>query len=210
MRFHEYRPDANHFAGICVADGHDVGIADIHYHDSLLAAEWMSPVFTGFDDNPEQIGDFPSLSNFNIVPVFSQRAWNCLRPVIGDACEALPIICPFEGKYFIIHVLETIDCLVEDRSEVVRSEVDGRIDRVFKYCFDVQKLHGKHIFKLPLSSGRELVIDDVFRTVVEDNGLKGLLFKELACCPGPRSLHIRTEGQESYLDERESGNGAAG
>jgi hypothetical protein len=187
MRFYEYRPDANHFAGICVASGQDIHIANVHYDDSLLARDWSPIAFDAFDDNPEQVGDFPSLSNFNIVPVLSDRAWNCLRPVIGDACEALPVICPFNGPYFLIHVFETIDCLVEDCSEVDRSEVDQRIDRVFKYCLDLHKLQGKHIFKLPLKSGRELLVDDVFRAAVEDNRLKGLVFRDLRCCPGPLS-----------------------
>jgi hypothetical protein len=40
-------------------------------------------------------------------------------------------------------------------------------------------LVGKHIFKLPLESGAELLVDDEFRRLVESNGLRGLLFKEL-------------------------------
>jgi hypothetical protein len=200
MDYYKYRPDANHFAGVCVASGHDVDIADIHYDDSFLASGWSPIKFDGFDDNPEQVGDFPSLSNYHRVPIFSQRAWRCLAPLIGGACEPLPVICPFNGPYFLVHVYETVDCLVENCSEVDRSVVDDRIDRVFKYCLDLQKLQGKHIFKLPFKSGRELLVDDVFRAAVEDNLLKGLVFRDLRWCPSPVGLDNRGGGEENTLE----------
>ena len=56
-----------------------------------MADRWVAPVANGFEDNPETEGDFPSLSNYNMIPVASQRAWETLRPLIGNCCEALPI-----------------------------------------------------------------------------------------------------------------------
>jgi len=123
-------------------------------------------------------GDFPSLGNYNMLPVMSQRAWEALRPLIGHCCEALPIIHPSGRPYYIIHVMNTIDALDEDRSEVKRFSDDG-IMRVVRYALKSDLLEDQHIFKLPHESGGDLLVDDEFRRVVEENGLQGLIFKPI-------------------------------
>jgi hypothetical protein len=75
--------------------------------------------------------------------------------------------------------MKTIDALDEERSELSRSRISGRVSRTYKYAFKPGLLIGQHIFKLPLMSGGELLVDDEFRRVVEDNNLKGLLLKPL-------------------------------
>jgi hypothetical protein len=139
---------------------------------------WTPVVAHVFEDNPGTDGDFPSLSNYNELPVMSERAWVALRPLIGYCCEALPIIHPAGKPYFIVHVMETIDGLDANRSEV-KHFTDGGIMRIVRYSFKPEMLQDKHIFKLPRESGGELVVDDDFRRAVEANGLKGLQFKEL-------------------------------
>jgi hypothetical protein len=179
MRYYCYRPDANNYAGIGVSMADDDRVTNIHFQDIALASKWRPVVAHGFDDNPETEGDFPSLTNFNEIPVFSQRAWVALCPIISYCCEALPIMHPSGELFYVIHVMETIDCLDEDKSDLRRSAIDGRVNRIFKYSFKPHMMHGKHILKLPLKSGADLIVDDVFRSAVESNDLKGLLFKEL-------------------------------
>lgn len=183
MKYYRYRPDANNFAGIGFEWDFDSPeekrVLGVHDIDHPVLVEWTPPVAHGFDDNPPTEGDFPSLSNYWRIPVMSQRAWDALRPLIGYCCEALPIIHPSGRPFSIIHVMETIDALDEERSELRRSQIDGRVNRVFKYAFRDNLLAGKHIFKLPLESGGELLIDDEFRQAVEKNGLQGLVFNPL-------------------------------
>jgi hypothetical protein len=181
MKFYRYQPDADLFAGIGVSlDKHDL-IVRIHYDDRPLLHQWEPLQVHGFDDNPEEEGDFPSMSSYFSVPVMSARAWNSLRPLIGYCCEALPIIYPSGRPFFIIHVMETIDCLDQQRSQYTVNEVPPyrRISRIDRYAFKASMLRNKHIFKLPVESGGELIVDDEFRKAVEQNGLKGLEFKEL-------------------------------
>jgi hypothetical protein len=102
-----------------------------------------------------------------------------LEPLIGYCCESLPIIHPTGKPYFIIHVMDTIDCLDEEQSELRRSQIDQRVNRIFKYSFKSEMLTGKHIFKLPLKSCGELIVDENFRKTVEASKLKGLLFTQL-------------------------------
>ncbi len=179
MNYYEYHPAANDFAGVAAAHIDNRRVLDVHFHDTPFAATWSPTVLHGFDEDSLAEGDFPSLSNFRSIPLVTELAWLILKPVIGYCCEVLPVVYPTGGSYFIVHVMETIDCLDLTRSEVRRSKIDGRINRIFKYVFEAEKLRGKHIFKLPREHGRELIVDDVFRKVVESNNLVGLQFKEL-------------------------------
>ena len=186
-QFYEYDPDANSFAGVGftvgdVDDDNDdsAKVTNLHWDSTPVLQTWNPLTCHGFDDNPPEIGDFPSVSNYCGVPMMSERAWKALEPVIGDVCEALPVIHPFTGSYFLIHVLRTIEALDEAASEFERrSENDPRIRQVFRYAFRKDMIRGIHIFKLPNEQGSGLIVDDVFRKAVEDNGLRGLRFREL-------------------------------
>jgi uncharacterized protein DUF1629 len=179
MKYYEYRPDANTFDAVRLDYEKDhERVVHIFYSDARAAPEW-SPVTTfGFGDNRGIEADIPSLNDYGQFPLMTERAWNALRPLIGYCCEALPIIHPNGKPHYLVHVMETIDCLDESRSELKRF-TDGGIMRVRRYAFMPGVLEGKHIFKLPLESGSGLYVDDEFRNVVEANNLKGLIFKEL-------------------------------
>jgi hypothetical protein len=178
MNLYVYRPDSNYFAGIGFSLQDDERVVDAHFTDSRVGDEWIAPVARVYKEDPEPQGDFPTVYNYGKIPVVSQRAWDVLRPLIGYCCEALPIIHPTGKPFYMIHVLETIDCLDEERSEVKRF-TDGGIMRILRYSFKEQMLEGKHIFKLPVTSSSGLFVDEVFRSAVERNELKGLLFREL-------------------------------
>lgn len=192
QQFYEYYPETNSFAGV----GFSVGAADddnddstkvtnLHWNDDPLKAIWIPLSCHGFDDNPLEVGDFPCVSNYGKIPMMSGQAWKALEPVIGAVCEALPVNHPFVGDYFLIHVLRTIDALNEDASEVERrSANDSRIRQVIRYAFHEAMIQGIHIFKLPNKQGGGLIVDDVFRKAVEDNGLRGLRFRELPLAQG--------------------------
>lgn len=186
-QFYEYDTDPDSFAAVGFKVSKVGGVikdsevvANLHRDNTPLIRTWRPLACHAFDDNPPKIGDFPSVSNYRKVPMVSERAWKALEPVIGDVCEALPVIPPFVGTYYLIHVLRTIEALDEGASEVERrSAEDPRIRRVFRYAFKKGLIEGLHIFKLPNKQSGELIVDDVFRKTVEENGLVGLEFKQL-------------------------------
>jgi hypothetical protein len=182
MKYYVYRPDADNYAGIGASANEHDKIVDIHYNDQPLLGSWKPVVFHGFDDNPVIEGDFPSLSDFWEIPVMSQRAWRVLRPLIEYCCEALPIENHTGRPFTIIHVMDTVDCLDLDASEVERY-ADGRVMHIDRYALKEDMLKDKHIFKLPRESGRELLVNEVFRGAVERNNLEGLVFKDLSMIP---------------------------
>ena len=179
MQLYHYIPNADEFASVGLADADHDRVLGIRRIDTPLAAEWSPPSTFRYEDFSSTDGDFPSLNDYSRIPIMSQRAWDVFLPLIGDCCEALPIDHPSGKPFYIIHVMKTIDALDEKRSELSRSRISGRVSRTYKYAFKPGLFSGKHIFKLPHMSGGELLVDDEFRRVVEDNNLEGLLLKPL-------------------------------
>jgi hypothetical protein len=175
-----YRPDANDFAGLGFSLVDHARIIDVHFTDLPLAERWVAPIAHGFADDVKKEGDFPSLTNYDMIPVMTQRAWTLLRPVIGSYCEPLPIVHPSRKPYFIVHVMYTVDCLDLARSVFTRNPTTGRINRIHRYALESEMLRGAHMFKLPLECGAELLVDEEFREAVQANGMGGLQFKEIS------------------------------
>lgn len=122
-------------------------------------------------------GDFPSL--YRPTPVFSERAWGALSPLIKGSVEALPLIHPSGDRYFAINVLDVIDCLDLATTKLTRNDVTGRVSSIQAYHFRPNLLRGKHMFKLPETKGLEVLVSEEFKQAVENNGLKGLIFWKL-------------------------------
>jgi len=180
MRYYLYTPSCA-VASIGAPSAEHKRIVRIHYQDVPLASSWQPLAFHGFKEEKSmpQEGDFPALNDFCRIPVFSQRAWDVLRAAVDCRWEALPIIHPCGKQYYLIHVMETIDCVDVERSEGVQLFDDGRVMEIERYCLKTEVLAGKHVFKTPVATGAELFVDDVFREAVEKNGLKGLEFRPL-------------------------------
>src|SRR5215469_7160621 len=83
---------------------------DLLYFSSgkSMSAKWIPvPVLpderlaeNSLDEPVPAKGDFPSL--YRSTPVFSERAWNALYPLIHGSVESLPLIHPSGEKYFAI------------------------------------------------------------------------------------------------------------
>jgi hypothetical protein len=140
-------------------------------------------------------GDFPNLSWAG--PVFSQRAWDLLGPLIASSVEALPIIHPSGKRYYIINVLDVIDCLELERCETNRNSGSLKDDfsAIYVYAFKEDMIRDKHIFKAPQTKYLEEYVSEEFKRVVEKNGLVGLAFRQIYPPPSKPSA----AGSESPL-----------
>jgi hypothetical protein len=130
------------------------------------------------NDSIPQKGDFPSL--YHSTPVFSQRAWKVLSPLISKSVEALPLIHPSGDTYFAINVIDVIDCLDLTKTKITTNEVTGRVSSIQAYCLKTHLLKNKHMFKIPETSGLEVLVSEEFKEATEINGLKGLLFRRIS------------------------------
>jgi hypothetical protein len=121
-------------------------------------------------------GDFPSMAA--AYPAVSERALNVLRPLIGDVVEILPLQHPTD-RYYIVHVLQVLECLDEDKSEGFRGS-KGQLLSVDKYVWKPGVIdETKHIFKI---KGLELswpFVSEAFKRLVDEHGLLGFGFLEI-------------------------------
>ena len=119
-----------------------------------------------------ELGDAPGF--YSHIPIISKKAWECLKNLIDDEIELLSISFD-EGEYFIINVLEILDCIDYERSEY-KTFSDGRIMRIKKYEFIRNEIYGKHIFKLKDFAVNYAFVSDEFKSIVERNDLHGFKF----------------------------------
>jgi hypothetical protein len=180
-----------------LADGSDV--TQMHWEDWPRAPSWTPPGITHVvdveDGMKQEMGDFPMGI---LLPIFSAHAWEILSRRIECRWEALPLSHPRLPPLFLIHVMETIDCVDVDRSEVSRYD-SGGVMRIERFCLKPEKLEGKHIFKTPPESGHDLLVDDVFRDIVQEHGLKGLTFWQ-----GLIPMAGFADDKETFRDEDEA------
>ena len=120
------------------------------------------------------IGDFVYLVGAEGAVILRDKALTILQPLIEGSVEILPLRYGGE-RLHLINVINVIDCLDEEKSTVKRLP-DGMIWRFVEAAFKEDLLEGEHIFKLP---GPQVFIfvSELFMKKVEENGLKGLLWK---------------------------------
>jgi hypothetical protein len=106
------------------------------------------------------------------TPAFSERAWECLRPLIGNDVEALPLNST-EGKFYIINVLRHLECVDFEKS-LVEHMKNGEILCVKEYIFLPGFEPSSHIFLPAGVTCGDILITEVFIKTCEEHGLKGL------------------------------------
>lgn len=122
-----------------------------------------------------ELGDAPGF----IIPVFSEKALDILRPIIINSTEVLDLILE-EGKYYGINVIAVLNVIDYSKSEY-RMYSDGqRIMAFRKYAFiKKEELIKHHIFKIVDEPTRRAFVSDKFKSIVEDSSLTGFIFKQV-------------------------------
>jgi hypothetical protein len=179
MVYYKYDTDPNVYNSVQLPAAEHDRILDAFHKVKPLAKKWKPIKVNGFDDNSGLEGDFPSLNDYSDIPIVSERAWDILQPLIGYCTEALPVIYPNPNPFFFVHIMDVIDCLDEDHSEVRRNSATNRINRIWRYSFNHEAIKDKHIFRLPVKSGSGVFISESFRLLYEAHRLQGLLFQPL-------------------------------
>lgn len=111
-----------------------------------------------------------------MIPVFSERALDCLGKLISKDVEILPL--DFEEKnYFGINVITVLEAIDYEKS-IYKMFRDGKRIMAFKkYAFIANVLQGVSIFKIIDEKTKYAFITDEFKEVVEKNNLSGFKFK---------------------------------
>jgi hypothetical protein len=187
----EYKTDVDNYQSLCLVNEDDGWLIIDHFKGKPFPGSWRPlPVYyPGWEElmagaieekalwTPSRgdlpRGNFPYLA---AVPVFSERAVNELFPLIEQSVQILPLACD-EDSLYIINVIDIVDCLDKTRSKLKRFS-QGGVMRIEHHVFREEAICDKHFFKIPELSV-PVYVSDTFKAVVEDKGLKGLLWKPL-------------------------------
>lgn len=71
--------------------------------------------------------------------------------------------------FYVINVIEVVDCLDYDRSKIKRYLSFNRVMDVIQYVFVKSKLRDKVIFKLPEFVSRKIYVTEEFKKAIEEN-----------------------------------------
>lgn len=120
-----------------------------------------------------ELGDAPGF----VIPVFSKRALDVLRPLIETDVEMLELDF-LEAPYWGINVINVLDVIDYSKSRY-RTYSDGKRIMVFqKYAFrECEELTKTNIFKIKDEPTRWAFVSDEFKKLVEENNLKGFVFQ---------------------------------
>jgi hypothetical protein len=109
--------------------------------------------------------------------VCNSHAWKILEPLIGSNVKLFPIEYT-KYSYYLLKVINIIDCLDYTKADVLRSET-GRVLGVNKYAFQENLIKTEHFFALP-EIKFDILVSQEFKDCVEQNGLEGLLFEQVS------------------------------
>ena len=172
MTLYRIVPDSDTCHSLSIIDSEHVEMFR-QFTGNSLAHSWFPVPVRIF--RAEKSGDFPSLLSH--VPIFSERALQILMPLISNSFEALPLKCDF-GKFYAANVLDVVDCLDHSLANIERFS-SGRIMAIKRYAFKEGCIQGKHIFKIPETAGQDVLVSDKFKSLIEENSLLGLHFKQV-------------------------------
>lgn len=136
-----------------------------------LLDTWEPRKFKLAKKNRQELSDAPG---FEFL-ILSPRAYDVLQNVMGKSIEVLDVLYDNE-KYYGINILSVLDVLDYGKSEYETFSNSDKIMAIDKYCFKITKeLKQNHIFKI--KEEKHYFVSEEFKTVVEENHLKGFKFQ---------------------------------
>src|ERR1700722_19861314 len=110
MHWYKYFPNSSEFQSFRLPKANAKTVVDLHYESTRIAQDWSRITVEKLESEggSYRLGDFPALNDYSEIPIFSERAWGILRPLIEPYVEALPVEGPLGHGFFIINVLEII------------------------------------------------------------------------------------------------------
>jgi hypothetical protein len=143
---------------------------------------WTPPAV--YVQNPKlKKGSFSHLCSGAFVADLSVS--EALRTVLEAAGELLPL--PHQGTLFhLMNVLECVNCLDEHNTKWVLGKTTNAKIRISEYHFYPNRFSESTLFKIPETAMGEVLTvsglkdpEDEFKSIVEHEGLEGIIFEEL-------------------------------
>lgn len=128
------------------------------------------------DEIDKPIGDVFSVEISSFI--LNEKSYKALYLYLKNHSQIFKI--KSDNKiFYVVNVIDIIDCLNYDKSELKYFSSSGRVMDVEKYVFKTEKLKNAIIFKLPEFPKSISYVTEEFKKAVEENNIKGFKFKEL-------------------------------
>lgn len=149
-------------------------VEDIHSFDGRAKLENWKPVKVKRMESEKNLAlsDAPGF----LFPVFSQKALDCLYPLIKNYVEVLPLEFE-ENDYFGINVINVLDAINYGEADYKTFRDGKRIMAFKKYAFLPSIVLNIPIFKIVDEKTRYAFVSSEFKKIAEDNGLTGFKFE---------------------------------
>ena len=138
--------------------------------------ELIREIIEGY--NNKKIADFSRWSSV-IQNVVDEKTKAVLEDRFSDFIQFLPVT--MEGTpYYFMHIFNAVDALDYDNSTIKRFN-EGGIMRIKKYVFTdkIKDYPITRIYEGNFINPCDTFVNDEFKEFVEENGLTGLIFKEV-------------------------------
>lgn len=119
------------------------------------------------------LADYSNL-NYNVYPVFSQRAKELLGRHLDGLGRWIELDCP-EAPYWLFWITNVVDALDEDRSQIRRFS-DGDVMRIESFTFKPERVRDQVLFTLPQRPGSQRLVTQSFVELVRQHRLTGFRF----------------------------------
>jgi hypothetical protein len=182
MEIFRIRLNSNEFQSFLPADTNIWQTDALKMDCKPKLSKWKAPEI--YIQNPKrEQGNFLHLCSGAFVT--DSLAADRLRIILEIAGELLPFA--HDGSpFFLLNVLECVNCLDDQSTEWVKGKTTGAKIRILKYHFDRGRLSESTLFKIPETAASEVLCvegikdpEDEFKAQVEASGFKGLMFEKL-------------------------------
>lgn len=113
------------------------------------------------------------------VSILSNKAVNALQDFwIKGKVELLPLIYDLQDVV-LMNVLNIVDCINMNKSEIRRFTDSDKIKAISKYVFIPERVQNQHIFKIAQRPHGRIFVSDEFKNRVIESGLEGFKFIEV-------------------------------
>jgi hypothetical protein len=146
-----------------------------HFNGEPIGKDWIAPKVDVVYPY-KRLRDFLSWS-FS-APVVSERARNCLSPLISPYCEFLDLLAIKGRTYYAINVLSIIDCMDMQNSDVRYVDKEQKIiRRIVRFKFIEDRVPSS-IPILKVKQANKVFVNQDFVDCVVTNKLGGASFND--------------------------------
>jgi hypothetical protein len=163
----------------CVLYGYDAS-EEMPCNDFLLQNFIGKPLPDGWK-LPKYIAEYTKFPLNDFVrghteaPFVSERAKKALTPILGDEAEFRSIGKILDEDYYVMNVINVVDCLDEKKSNIVRGD-DGRVMALLDAVFLPNRIPDSKVFKVPQNTTR-IYATYRFVDIVRKHQLTGIGFE---------------------------------